>query len=117
MNEQRCTVLVRRRAGSLDPGLDEHSEYLPCEVCGKYAKNLERHHRQFRSRGGLWVPSNILLLCPVCHLSATEEREWTREYGMNVSERQVPEEVPVKLWHEPRMVCLHDDGSFTPAIL
>lgn len=115
MNEARCTTLVRIRAASCDSQLDEHHLCLPCESCGFYTRYLERHHRQFRSRGGLWVPSNVMLICNKCHVDATNEAPWIPGSGLNVHSYEEPTEVPVKLWHVG-LVMLDDEGTFTPAL-
>jgi hypothetical protein len=113
VNEKLCTTLVTRRAASFDPMLDEFG-MVPCEGCGRYPQRLERHHRQFRSRGGVWTPSNVVLLCSECHLAATDEAPWAVASGFNVHSWEEPSEVAVELWYAGS-VLLHDDGTFTPA--
>lgn len=114
MSEKTCTVLVRQRAARPYPDLDEHVPQLPCEHCGKFGY-LERHHRQFRSRGGLWIPSNVILICSSCHLSATDEAPWVQGCGLNVHSFEEPSLVPVDLWHAGA-VLLDDCGTFTPSL-
>lgn len=112
MNEKRCTELVRVRAVSFDPALHSAMSWLPCEVCGVWHGGLERHHRQFRSRGGTWVPSNVILICGDCHRAATDEAPWVHGSGLNVHSFEEPSEVPVRLWHSGE-VLLDDAGGFT----
>jgi 5-methylcytosine-specific restriction endonuclease McrA len=111
MGEGLCTDLVRKRALSWNEFLHPDTEFLPCECCGQW-KPTERHHRQFRSRGGLWVPSNIVLLCHDCHEGATDEAPWVSGSGLNVHVWEEPTEVPVRLWYAGR-VLLDDDGGYT----
>jgi len=114
MNEATCTRLVRQRAVCQFEEFHDASTFFPCEYCGQWKADLERHHRQFRSRGGLWVPSNILLLCSTCHNGATRERLWANLAGLNVHTWQTPAEVPVKLWWSDVEVLLDDEGGWTP---
>lgn len=114
MNEKICTMLVQNRAVSYDPSLHGQAGALPCERCGRWSHTLERHHRQFRSRGGLWVPSNILLLCSGCHSDATDEAPWVAGSGVNVHSYEVPAEVRVNLWH-CGWVLLDDEGGYQAA--
>lgn len=109
MSEASCTVLVRRRAASCLPELDEWNSWLPCEACGTFTNRPERHHRQFRSRGGLWIPSNVILLCGSCHVETTAERH--PSIGLNVATWEVAAAVTVTLWWWDELVYLRDDGS------
>lgn len=112
MNEQRCTWLVRGRAVAYDPSLRPDADYLPCESCGRWSDRLERHHRQFRSRGGVWVPSNVVLICRDCHEDATDEAPWVQGSGLNVHSFEEPTEVPVRLWYADGWALLDDDGNW-----
>jgi 5-methylcytosine-specific restriction endonuclease McrA len=112
MDKKQCIDLVHERAVSVLPDAVV-GELMPCELCGWWG-NCERHHRQFRSRGGQWLPSNILLLCPDCHLMATDEQAVE---GVNVSQFAHPERVPVKLWYTDEPVCLDDEGGYDPCCL
>ncbi len=108
-------MLVRNRAVSFDDSMHGQMGAIPCEVCGVWKSNLERHHRKFRSRGGLWVPSNILLLCNGCHEDATDEAPWIVGSGLNVHSYEEPTEVAVRLWYAG-MAILDDEGGYTPAL-
>lgn len=113
MNELVCRRTVKQRAVSYDPSLHADTEHLPCEGCGRWVNSYEMHHRQFRSRGGVWVPSNILLLCGWCHNCATDERPWAVARGFNVKTGQEPSRVPVRLWYADEALCLiGDDGGY-----
>jgi hypothetical protein len=117
-NEKRCRELVKERA------LKPHEEFMAswfdvmkpqCEMCGR-APLAEMHHRQNRSQGGLWVPSNILGLCIYCHRYVTEHPEAAREWGVGSLRRlQVPAEVPVQLWHSESRLLLDDEGGYRAA--
>ena len=115
MNEKLCTDLVRNRAVSFDDSMHGQMGALPCETCGMWSHTLERHHRKFRSRGGLWAPSNIILICSACHADATDEAPWVSGRGLNVHSYQEPSEVPVWLWHSG-LSLLDDEGGYTPAL-
>lgn len=116
MTEASCTRLCRLRAAAPFPELDEYSTRLPCEYCSRF-NYLERHHRLFRSHGGLWVPSNIVMLCQGCHAATTDEQ--LTGAGLNVRTGEVPAEVPVYIWYAG-FVLLDDDGGYrkypTPAL-
>lgn len=114
MNEKICTQLVYGRAASAYPELHSLMTFLPCEYCGCWTDRIERHHRQFRSRGGLWIASNIVALCPLCHLGCTHEKPHAAEAGLNVHSWQVPALVPVKVWYSTTRVLLRDDGCYVP---
>lgn len=113
MDKKQCIDLVHERAVSACPE-DVIGDYLPCEVCGKWYLDCEHHHRQFRSRGGVWTPSNILVLCHYDHELATAER---CAPGVNVSQFARPAEVPVKLWYTDEPVCLDDEGGYDACCL
>lgn len=68
------------------------------------------HHRLFRSRGGLWTPSNVILLCPEHHLDTTNER--LGGTGLNCQSWESPNEVPVEVWYEDGAVFLDDEGGY-----
>lgn len=107
----RCIYLVRQRALSICPESYPGAIVMPCEVCGHWGYPRELHHRQFRSRQGLWVPSNILLLCPACHLMATDEKT---SPGVNVHSWEDPLAVPVQLWYVDAPVYLDNRGGYSP---
>lgn len=112
--EGRTTLLVQDRCIAAFQGYyDSLGPYLPCEYCGTWG-NLERHHRQFRSRGGDWRPSNIILLCGQCHhLVTVAHNGWAREAGLWVSQWAKPEEVPVYVWYAESFVLFDNDGGCT----
>lgn len=114
MNEKFCTKLVRQRAVAFDPALSWDAEIIPCERCGAW-RRPERHHRQFRSRGGVWVPSNVLAICSGCHLDATDELPFILGTGLNVHSWEEPADVPVTVWYEDEPVLLDDAGTYSIA--
>lgn len=113
MNERECTRLVRIRATTPIPDINEHHRFLPCEHCGRFTYTPERHHRRFRSRGGDWTPANILLLCGPCHHAATNEHPTATADGLNVSSSDDPTDIPVRVWHTG-LVYLNNHGEYTP---
>lgn len=115
MNESTCRGIVKLRMVSFDPSLHELGSFMPCECCGVWTDRVEMHHRKFRSRGGLWLPSNILGLCPNCHNLATNESWLANNRGLNVATHQDPAVMPVKLWHRQQPVLLTDSGTYLPA--
>jgi hypothetical protein len=113
MNEQRCRQLVNLRALLPLSESEYDSSRTPCEGCGTfYSASFEMHHRQFRSRRGLWVPSNILLLCLECHSGAGGERLWAQTRGWNVHSWEDPQDVPVKVWWSDAMIYLDNEGGY-----
>ena len=112
MSEAACRIAVKTRAARPDPVLDEFSRFLPCEHCGHYVGYFEMHHRLFRSHGGGWVPSNIILLCLSCHHNTTDER--LAGFGLNCRSWEKPEIVPVWTWYAG-FVLLDDEGGYTVA--
>lgn len=117
MQEVKCRSLVRGRAILPFDEWHDALSMLPCERCGVWTNSFELHHRQFRSRGGVWIPSNVVLLCHLCHLGATNEAPWIEGTGLNVHSWEEPTEVPVQLWHTVNPVFLDDDGGWEPAPL
>jgi hypothetical protein len=114
-SEAATTMLVQDRAVALFEGFyDGLGDKLPCEYCGQW-DYLERHHRQFRSRGGDWRASNIILLCGHCHHLATVcANGWAREDGLWVSQWAKSEDVPVRVWYADGFVLLDNDGGYVP---
>ena len=43
-----------------------------CQLCGS-RKNLQVHHRKFRSRSGDDSEDNLITLCHTCHTQAHQE--------------------------------------------
>lgn len=105
--------LVRERA--LTPFQDFHdsyADYIPCECCGEWCVP-EHHHRQYRSRGGDWRPSNIVALCGLCHHQVTTcHSGWARELGLAVSQWASPEQVALVVWYEHRPIYLDNNGGY-----
>ena len=114
MNEQECRELVKDRAVSYSDELWSITSHLPCECCGHWTTALEMHHRKFRSRGGGWTPSNVIGLCHLCHVGATQEMDWARQAGLNVHTFEDPAKVAVQLWYTDAPVCLDDAGGYDP---
>lgn len=80
------------------------------------------HHRRPRGNGGTArpetnYPSNLLLLCPVCHedgkTGVESQRAAARLAGWLVPQHIDPATVPVVL-HGPRLVYLTTDGHYSP---
>lgn len=112
--EARTTLLVQDRAVAIFEGFyDGIGDKLPCEYCGEWGY-LERHHRQFRSRGGLWIASNVILLCRRHHHMVTVcPDSWAADEGLSVSQWAKPQEVAVRVWYVEGFVLLDDDGGYT----
>lgn len=112
-SQAKTTLLVQDRAA--EPFQEFYlsiGDKLPCEYCGHW-EHLQRHHRQFRSRGGDWRPSNIILLCGQCHHLVTVcQNGWAREQGLWVSQWAKPEEVSVLTWYGG-FVLLDNHGGWT----
>lgn len=106
--------LVRERALLVYAGTAT-GEGLPCEHCGTWVKKVQMHHRQYRSRGGDWRPSNIIALCKSCHTKVHRGPiNWARDQGLVVSQWAKPEEVTVVVWYDMERVFLDNEGNYTP---
>ena len=110
-DERVCRLLVSERALAFDPA-NVLDEWTCCECCGEWTNSPEMHHRQFRSRLGLWIPSNIVLLCPRCHWNVTHESPLVAGKGLAVQSWEDPHLVPVQLWHTDTPVYLDDLGGW-----
>jgi len=86
-----------------------------CEACGR-ARATEKHHRLFRSQGGLHTVENLLDLCGwgnhtgdhgVAHTKAGFEKGWSVRSGDD------PAEIPVEHALFGR-VLLTADGAWKP---
>lgn len=102
-----------------------------CEVCAGPVTGLigfSLHHRHPRRMGGsrrpeLNTPANLLLVCGSgttgCHGRIEANRERAYEDGHLIPAGLIPADVPVMLAdpnhpsHWPRLVWLHDDGTYT----
>lgn len=91
-----------------------------CEVCRRQANNWA--HRVARSQGGLWTPSNGVLMCGSgttgCHGWCHHNRPDARTGGWILDAGADPREVavwlaPLSLW--PGWWFLEDDGTLTAA--
>lgn len=97
-----------------------------CEICGsglgdRRVDDWQIQHRRPRGNGGTlrpetnW-PSNLMLLCPGCHLDGDEAVESRREAalaaGWLVHQGDDPATVPVVI-HGPRLVYLTVDGRYS----
>lgn len=89
-----------------------------CELCGRWAKGPQVHHRRPRGMGGTSDPgtnrpSNLVLLCADCHgFLERGDRAAAREHGWLVDQGQDPSAVPYLLWG--RWVFLSDLGEYLP---
>lgn len=112
MNEARTRELVRRRASApFDASWVSH-DLVPCESCGMFSDAIEMHHRKYRSRGGLWTPSNVVALCPDCHRKVTVQPRWSADVGLAVSQFARAIDVPVEVWYSRNRVLLDDAGGY-----
>lgn len=114
MNEAECTHLVRIRAASPYPDISELHTKLPCEYCGYFSDTLERHHRKYRSRGGLWTPANIVLICHHDHARVDADQRWAVQSGMAVHSWDQPELAPIDVWYCKTKVLFRNDGCYLP---
>lgn len=97
--ETRARAAVRRRSGG-------RCEGCPAAVATDYS------HRQARSQGGAWCPSNALHLCRACHAWAHSGPEMARSVGWMVRRSEDPAVIPALL-HGRGWVLLHPDGTST----
>lgn len=85
-----------------------------CEI-GLNCSAAEAHHRQNRSQGGSWKPSNLLHLCASHHLHVTTHPQAAREQGWAVASFQDPARTPV--WLAGRgVVFLTDLGEVIESV-
>lgn len=90
-----------------------------CELCSA-ARAGHWHHRLDRSLGGLWLPSNGLHACPLCHLSVTDQSgerlALCRRNGWVLRTNEDPALVPVLLCHGYTFgwYLLDDGGDAVP---
>jgi hypothetical protein len=89
-----------------------------CERCGKPAEHLELHHRQYRSRGGKHLASNIVALDGWGN--HTGDHGWahttTEAEDQGFSIRSGFDPHTVKVLHGVfGLVLLDDEGGWEPA--
>lgn len=76
-------VKLNRRSGNYRSNWqDTYKEDLAllgykCEDCGS-TKNLDRHHIVHKTKGGLDIPLNLMILCKTCHAHRHKHRIWRR---------------------------------------
>lgn len=80
-----------------------------CERCGR-AWGEEWHHRQNRSQGGSWCPSNGLHLCHDCHADIGAYPALALVGGFLVRRLAIPANQPVRL-HLHGWALLNVDGT------
>jgi hypothetical protein len=98
--ETRARAALLRRSGG-------RCEGCPATVATDYA------HRQARSQGGPWCPSNALHLCRACHQWAHANPEMARSAGWSVRRGHTPATTPALL-HGRGWVQLTAAGALTP---
>ena len=104
-NEGRARQIVINRASPYG--------YPACEICLSPYR-LQWHHRKNRSQGGLWAPSNGLLVCAKDHEHITEHPAYAVKLGYTVLSHQEPHQVPVNTVHG--YVLLDDMGGTRQAV-
>lgn len=101
MNEKQCRSIVYERSGQL------------CERCCA-GRVRSVHHRKKRSQGGLWEPSNCVLLCGTgvqgCHGWVEHNPSTAHAQGFHVRPWEQPGEVPL-YWRLSQWVLLTNDGG------
>jgi 5-methylcytosine-specific restriction protein A len=90
-------------------------DFVRCERCGVWAKNIQLHHRRPRALGGSRLPetnlpANGLAVCPMCHMWAEKDRANALERGFLVPQHRTPAEVPV--FRQGEWVMLANDGTY-----
>lgn len=50
-----------------------------CDRCGT-SRNVQMHHRKYRSRGGSDDPKNLVPLCRVCHFDVHSHKPGTEKW-------------------------------------
>lgn len=99
--------LIKERAG-----LD--GEYVCCEYCGFWQREITLHHRRARGAGGSRrddtnTASNGVAVCPLDHARIESRRAESLSTGWLVRQTQSPALVPILLGG--RFVLLSDDGG------
>lgn len=80
-----------------------------CEACDRRAAT-DWHHRQNRSQGGDWRPSNGMHLCRPCHRDITDPRDDTpRRNGWTIPRASDPSKE--RVWHARHGWCLLSDAG------
>ena len=76
-----------------------------CEMCGlRIPIGPQYHHRKPRRAGGtaakdVSLPSNGVLLHPLCHEKIESNRAWALQRGWLLHAYDDPEVIPVRMWH------------------
>lgn len=94
-----------------------------CERCGKFLVSpdrAERHHRRLRSGGGRDELANLLMLCALCHTTASPTSvhanvTQAKRDGHIVTKYRDPSPVPV-LHALHGWIVLDNHGGFTPSL-
>ena len=104
MLEADARRITRDRAG----GAEER-----CELCGAPGP-LEFSHRQARSQGGRWAPSNGIRACRTCHMDLHAHPEYAYRHGLFVPSHQDPVRVAVRMspWPGTGWYGLTDWGGY-----
>lgn len=107
----RPTAADERRAYAIASERDEHR----CQKC--HRGPAQRDHRKNRSQGGRTVASNLLLLCPTCHLWKTDHPVEAVQQGWAVPGWADPAEWPTRRYfrtewgtYQAGWARLTDDG-------
>jgi hypothetical protein len=97
---------IRQRAGV-------EGEFTRCEMCGRFDKYVQLHHRRPRQGKNLRPDTNTaangISLCMADHAWCEDMRLKAMEKGLLLRQTQSPAAEPVELW-DGRWL-LGDDGS------
>lgn len=101
MDETEARHIGRERAGGI------------CEGC-KCRTATDWAHRIARSQGGLWTPSNGVMLCRWCHMDDHAHPERAYRRGRMLRRHQDPATTPVYLdvWCGEGWYLLTDWGGY-----
>lgn len=100
MKEKPCRQIAKQRSGQR------------CERCSQYGLTT-LHHRKKRGQGGMWDPTNCVMLCghgtTGCHGWVEHNPNAAEVEGFHVRPWLHPAEV--KLLYQGRWALLTDDGK------